>query len=363
MISLLITVFSHVTSDFIFQTDNICNKRLHDNASIRIKANGQHSIITFLTVFLLVSIFYSSISEIFVFAAIIGGSHFFIDSVKSFTCRKVKNCWTSFCAFFLDQILHLLVIFTLWINFDFKLNSISFKVKGILESSFSIANGRAFAVNLLIFIIIFVYVTLGGDIIIKNLLYALRVIKGEAIEEIEIESNAPERYKIDGQGQQNKTIGQTAAAKDTGSKEKNENKKKKNKKGSKREKSKELNIDDRSIAADSGITQDENAKEATIEQVTVTAAKDEDKTGELNSEKVKKDSKGKYIGILERIIIMILTMYSSFTSIAFVLTAKSIVRSKKIEEEPEFAEEYLIGTLGSILLAILGGCAFNLIHI
>jgi len=358
MISLLITMFSHVSSDFIFQTDNICSKRLHDDASTRIKANGQHSIITFFTVFLLISIFYSPITEIFIFSAIIGGSHFLIDSIKSFTCKKIKNCWTSFLVFFFDQFLHLLVIFTLWLNFNFKLNGFSLKIKTVLEGYFPVVSCRALIANILIFLIIFVYVTLGGDIIIKNLLYALRVIKGDVFEEVSIVDKAIERYKIDGQSQQNKTIGQTAAAKDTESKEKSGSKKKKKK----NEKNKKLKIDDNSITSDSSIAENYNSKEATIEQVTVTAAKDEDKDLEASCEKGKKDSKGKYIGILERIIILILTIYSSFTSIAFVLTAKSIVRSKKIEEEPDFAEEYLIGTLGSILIAILGGCAYNLIH-
>lgn len=72
---------------------------------------------------------------------------------------------------------------------------------------------------------------------------------------------------------------------------------------------------------------------------------------------------GKYIGILERLIIYILTIYGQFTSIAFVITAKSITRSTKIEKEPQFGERYLVGTLLSVVIAIMGGCLFNIIKI
>ena len=63
---------------------------------------------------------------------------------------------------------------------------------------------------------------------------------------------------------------------------------------------------------------------------------------------------GRYIGMLERAVILSLTLAGAFTSIAFVLTAKSIARYKELEDR-DFAEYYLVGTLLSTLLAILGG--------
>jgi hypothetical protein len=63
---------------------------------------------------------------------------------------------------------------------------------------------------------------------------------------------------------------------------------------------------------------------------------------------------GRYIGILERAIILTLTLSGAYTSIAFVLTAKSIARYKELENR-DFAEYYLVGTLLSALIAILGG--------
>lgn len=57
---------------------------------------------------------------------------------------------------------------------------------------------------------------------------------------------------------------------------------------------------------------------------------------------------GRYIGFLERAVILTLTL------VGFVFTAKSIARHKELENR-DFAEYYLVGTLLSALFAILGG--------
>ena len=62
---------------------------------------------------------------------------------------------------------------------------------------------------------------------------------------------------------------------------------------------------------------------------------------------------GEAIGWLERLLVVVLTAVSDFSAIAFVVTAKSIARFKRIEEDPEFAETYLIGTLSSVSIAML----------
>ncbi len=73
------------------------------------------------------------------------------------------------------------------------------------------------------------------------------------------------------------------------------------------------------------------------------------------------DKTGKIIGYLERIIIFILLQFGAYSSIAFVLTAKSIARFKAIEENEGRAKYYLIGTLIStssviIISFVLGLC-------
>lgn len=63
---------------------------------------------------------------------------------------------------------------------------------------------------------------------------------------------------------------------------------------------------------------------------------------------------GALIGVFERIFILLMLYANQFTAIGFVLTAKSIARYNKISESPQFAEYYLLGTLLSSLLIIMG---------
>lgn len=65
---------------------------------------------------------------------------------------------------------------------------------------------------------------------------------------------------------------------------------------------------------------------------------------------------GKIIGILERSIIIILSAMGEFTAIGFVIAAKSIARFKELDDK-EFAEYYLVGTMLSVLIALIGGLA------
>ena len=62
---------------------------------------------------------------------------------------------------------------------------------------------------------------------------------------------------------------------------------------------------------------------------------------------------GSMIGFLERLVIGACLVYGQFASIGLVFTAKSIAHYNKISENPAFAEYYLIGSLFSILSALL----------
>jgi len=61
---------------------------------------------------------------------------------------------------------------------------------------------------------------------------------------------------------------------------------------------------------------------------------------------------GSLIGIFERIFILMMLYVGQYSAIGFVLTAKSIARYKKITEDSQFAEYYLLGTLLSAILVI-----------
>lgn len=61
---------------------------------------------------------------------------------------------------------------------------------------------------------------------------------------------------------------------------------------------------------------------------------------------------GSIIGKLERLIIVLLVMYDGYGGIGLVLAAKSMARHEKLEE-PKFAEDYLVGTLSSTVIAMV----------
>ncbi|PLR91136.1 DUF3307 domain-containing protein [Bacillus sp. T33-2] len=65
-------------------------------------------------------------------------------------------------------------------------------------------------------------------------------------------------------------------------------------------------------------------------------------------------SRGKLIGYIERLLVILLTYYSAYPAIAFIVTAKSIARFKQMDDR-DWAEYFLLGTLTSMFLAIAFG--------
>jgi hypothetical protein len=63
---------------------------------------------------------------------------------------------------------------------------------------------------------------------------------------------------------------------------------------------------------------------------------------------------GRTIGCLERHLVYTLVLLGQWGALGFVLAAKSIARFKEFESQP-FADYYLIGTLASVLVAVVTG--------
>jgi hypothetical protein len=61
---------------------------------------------------------------------------------------------------------------------------------------------------------------------------------------------------------------------------------------------------------------------------------------------------GRFIGTVERIIMLIFLSLNQYAALGLVLTAKSIARYDKIAKDKDFAEYYLLGTLLSTLIVI-----------
>ncbi len=63
---------------------------------------------------------------------------------------------------------------------------------------------------------------------------------------------------------------------------------------------------------------------------------------------------GACIGRLERVLTLTFVLMGQYEALALILTAKSIARFRELRDR-EFAEYYLIGTLSSVLFAVLMG--------
>jgi hypothetical protein len=65
-------------------------------------------------------------------------------------------------------------------------------------------------------------------------------------------------------------------------------------------------------------------------------------------------ARGRTIGALERALALTLVLLGQYAAIGWIIAAKSLARFKALEDR-EFAEYFLIGTLASLLLALLAG--------
>lgn len=62
--------------------------------------------------------------------------------------------------------------------------------------------------------------------------------------------------------------------------------------------------------------------------------------------------RGEAIGVLERWLALAMLARGDYAALGFVLAAKALARHRRFEDDPEFAEYFLVGTLASILAAI-----------
>lgn len=67
---------------------------------------------------------------------------------------------------------------------------------------------------------------------------------------------------------------------------------------------------------------------------------------------------GRLIGVLERTLVLVLVVYGQWAAAVLLLTAKSIARFEELKVR-RFAEYYLVGTLASLLVAVLTGLALR----
>ena len=61
---------------------------------------------------------------------------------------------------------------------------------------------------------------------------------------------------------------------------------------------------------------------------------------------------GSIIGVMERMLTFIFACFESFPAIAIIITVKTWARTNDLKE-PEFRNKYLLGTLTSLVLALI----------
>jgi hypothetical protein len=71
-------------------------------------------------------------------------------------------------------------------------------------------------------------------------------------------------------------------------------------------------------------------------------------------------ARGRFIGILERALVLTLVLLGEFGALGFVVAAKALARFRGLDDR-DFAEYFLIGTLASLLHAVIVGVGLQLL--
>jgi hypothetical protein len=71
-------------------------------------------------------------------------------------------------------------------------------------------------------------------------------------------------------------------------------------------------------------------------------------------------NRGRWIGNLERLLTLAIVAEASYPALAFLIAAKSFVRSRDLENR-EWAEYFLLGTLASMTVSVAGGLLIRMI--
>ncbi|MCP1338817.1 DUF3307 domain-containing protein [Idiomarina sp. M1R2S28] len=107
---LALLILAHVVGDFYLQTSRSIKSKSSKGAKTSVLANIRHAA-SHTVLALIVLLFASSFELALIWASlVIGGTHFMIDLIKS----RLSKCKGSLLCFTVDQLLHLLVILSVW---------------------------------------------------------------------------------------------------------------------------------------------------------------------------------------------------------------------------------------------------------
>jgi len=71
-------------------------------------------------------------------------------------------------------------------------------------------------------------------------------------------------------------------------------------------------------------------------------------------------NRGRWIGNLERLLLLAIVAEGSYAALAFLMAAKGLIRSRDLENR-DWAEYFLLGTLASIVVSLAGGLLIRLV--
>ncbi len=73
---------------------------------------------------------------------------------------------------------------------------------------------------------------------------------------------------------------------------------------------------------------------------------------------IKEYNRGRLIGDIERILLVVMVAVHSYEALGFLIAAKGLIRSRELENR-SWAEYFLVGTLTSTLVAVVAGMAIH----
>lgn len=73
---------------------------------------------------------------------------------------------------------------------------------------------------------------------------------------------------------------------------------------------------------------------------------------------IKEYNRGRLIGDIERILLVVMVAVHSYEALGFLIAAKGLIRSRELENR-SWAEYFLVGTLASTLVAVVAGLAIH----
>jgi hypothetical protein len=258
-------IIAHLLGDFVFQSEGLINLRLSGNLRKIIKGNIKHSTIHSIISLILISYYLWSYHIIWV-ALFIFFIHGVIDIVKSLLTRKYPSLKYSMGIFFVDQIIHLSILYSVahYISTNQHTSPILDRTKEWVETTlYVLSNQITFNEKLLLCILLVIIGLWGVGIFIRIF--------------VDVKKNKPFKKAMN------------------------------------------MNIiipssDNRRGVQDGGFL----------------------------------------IGILERIVIIGAVVTNHLSLIGFLITAKSIARFKKFDDD-NFVEYFIIGSLISMISAIIIG--------